>query len=103
MRPHSTHSKRKCFHLIEESICTFYEVKSRKKQATTQYFRKRVILNRSNLDFHRTSKILCQKSGCQIHWSLLDMLWFVVVVVGGGSEASSDEEAMIVGFFQSVI
>ncbi len=39
-------------------------------QATTQYFVERLFY-KQGLDYHRPSKILCQTSGRQNHWSLL--------------------------------
>jgi hypothetical protein len=42
-------------------------------QATTQYFVLRFFY-RQLLDFHRPSKILCQTSGRQNHWSLKQIL-----------------------------
>ncbi len=33
----ATYSKKKSFHLIEESLCTFYELKKSKMQVATQY------------------------------------------------------------------
>ena len=68
--PHSTYSKKKSFHLILGSVCTFYELKSPKwKQPlniSENVFYKQV------LEFHCPSKFLCQTSGRQNHWSLLE-------------------------------
>ncbi len=64
---HSTYSKKKCFHLKEESICAFYDLKSAKckQPLNTSFFYQQI------LDFHRPFKILCRTSGRQNHWSLL--------------------------------
>ncbi len=53
--PDLTYSKKKSFHLKEESMCTFYELKKSKIQATSQYFIKTVFYKQV-LDFHRTCK-----------------------------------------------
>jgi hypothetical protein len=61
--------RNKSFHLIGESMCTFYELKSPKCKQPLNisykgFFHKQV------LDLHRPSKIVCQTSGHQNHhWS----------------------------------
>ena len=65
--PHSTYPKKKSFHLLEKSVCTFCELKSPKwKQPlniSENGFYKQV------LEFHCPSN-LCQTPRRQNHWSL---------------------------------
>jgi hypothetical protein len=58
--------KSKKFHLLKKSMCTYYELKSPKIQATTQSFYNQFL----KLDFHRPFKILLLTSGRQNRWSL---------------------------------
>ncbi len=48
---------------------TFYELKSPKNEATTEYFGEKFFYKQV-LDFHRSSKILCRTSGRQNNCSL---------------------------------
>ncbi len=60
--------EKKNFHLLVGSVCTFYELKKHKMEATTQYFGKWFFYNQV-LKFHCPSKFVCQTSGRQNHWS----------------------------------
>jgi hypothetical protein len=62
--PQTTYTKKKSFHLIEESMCTFYELKS-KMQATTQFYVKRFFINKS-LIFIALPKLYARHLGVKI-------------------------------------
>ncbi len=68
--PIRPNQRKKSFHLIVGSVCTFYELKSPKMEATTPVFQK-MVFYKQVLEFHCPSKLLCQTSGRQNRWSLL--------------------------------
>ncbi len=67
--PHLTYSKKKSFHLIEESLRTFYE--QNVENASNHLIFRKQIFYKQGLDDHRPFKILCHTSGRQKSWSLL--------------------------------
>ncbi len=69
-------SKEKSFHLTEEPMCTFYELKKVQNASNYSLFRKTFFYEQV-LDFHRSNKILCQTSERQNHWSLLN-IWIII-------------------------
>jgi hypothetical protein len=70
--PHSTLSKKKKFssHSRVSVYGTFFEIRSPKKDETTQYFGKRFFINRSQ-NFIALLNFYARHLGVKNHWSLL--------------------------------
>ncbi len=65
LMPHLTYSKKKSFYIIEESMCTSYELKSPKCKQPLNILQNGFFF-KQRLDFHRPSKILFQTLGVKI-------------------------------------
>jgi hypothetical protein len=61
--------EKKGVHPMEESLCTFYELKVQNARNHSMFCK--TVFCKQVLAFHRPSKILCQTYKRQNHWSLM--------------------------------